>query len=81
MQHPAPRVGAFHEIGLEPPTSADQIPGLIDTLKAKIAEYTEKAASAPKKVRKASRPHKVALRIQSRGEDALKVIIDVIPGN
>jgi len=81
MQHPVAKIGAFHEIGLEPPSSADQIPGLLDTLNAKIAEYVEKAKTYKPKTKVASKPRKVALRIQPRGESDLKVIIDVIPGN
>jgi len=82
LQHSIARIGAFGEIGLDAPTALEQIPALLATLAAKMAEYDEKAASMPAKAKKGlSKPRKVALKIQPRGESDLKVIIDVIPGN
>jgi len=82
MQHPVAKIGAFHELKLEPPKTPEEIPGLLETLAGMMKDYDAKAASmAPTKKKGMSKPRKVAFRIQPRGESDLKVIIDVIPGN
>jgi hypothetical protein len=60
LQHSIARIGAFGEIGLDAPTALEQIPALLATLAAKMAEYDEKAASMPAKAKKGlSKPRKV----------------------